>query len=244
MSFIESYERQLVEAAERRRSRRSRWLGGRQRRGLAVAIAALVVAVPATAATVTEWDPFDDPGRSERIGKPTRSQRPVDPALASQLGVLRRSQTPADRGAATSRRLRDAGERYRGAQLDGVRLLYSDREAILVPFEEPPVPVSSGGDPVVCVFEANADGFGSAGCHDAQKIERGLAIGSGSGEVSGLVPDGVARVRLIRGDETAEAAVKNNYFHAEGASSPSVVEWLADDGSLVKRIDLNAERAR
>ena len=51
------------------------------------------------------------------------------------------------------------------------------------------------------------------------------------------------RCRTVRGDETTGAAVQNNYFRAEGAPAPSVVEWLAADGSLVKRIDLNAERA-
>jgi hypothetical protein len=261
MSFIESYERQLVEAAERRRDARPgrrlrRWLaGGRGRRpGAAVALAALAVGVPAATATVAGWNPFDDPDRSTRVGRPSISQRPVDPALAARLGVLRRPQGAADRGTATSDRLRAIGAQYRGAQLDGVRLLDRDRGAVLVPFDQAPVPRDPGGRPLpgfggaadgpgVCVFEGTADGFGAGGCHDAAKIDRGLALGSGGGEVSGLVPDGVARVRLIRAGDAVEATVRDNYFAAESAS-PRVVEWLAADGSILDRIDLNAERSR
>ena len=264
MSFIESYERKLVEAAERRRDAR---LGNRVRRlfaakrrrqGLAVVLAALVAGVPAAAATVGGWNPFDDPGRDARAGKPPSvSQRAVDPALTAQLGVLRREQTPGDRGAVTSERLRGADDAFRGAQLEGVRLVDRDRGVVLVPFEQMPVPRDAEGRAlpgfedaqdgnVVCVFEPTADGFGGVGCHNAQKIDRGLALASGSGQISGLVPDGVARVRLIRGDDSAEAPVQDNFFSAAepAPTAPRVVEWLAADGSLVKRIDLNAERAR
>lgn len=262
MNFIDSYERQLVEAAERRRdarlSRRARrWLGGRaQRRGAALALAALVVAVPATAATVGGWDPFEDSQHNPRVGKPTASERPVDGALKARLGVLRRPQTPADRGAATDQRLRDVGREFRGAQVDGIRVLDRERTVVLVPFEQMPVPRDDQGRPlpgfggpeqqnVACVFRGTSEGFTVAGCHDPTKIERGLAIGTGGDEVSGLVPDGVARVRLIRGGESGEADVRDNWFATSDApSSPRFVEWLAADGSLVKRTDLNDARSR
>ena len=260
MSFIESYEHQLVEAAERRRDARlsrrlRRWLAAvGSRRGAAAVLAALAVAVPAATATVKGWNPFDDAGRERPLPAPSTSGRPVDPGLKGTLGVLRRPQTPADRAAITSERLKHlSGDAYRGAQLDGIRLVDPRRGVVLVPFEEGPVPRDGRGRPlpgfngfanVACLVTPTSDGFLGASCHTAEKVRSGLAVGSGGGDVSGLVPDGVARVRLIRGDETTEAPVRDNFFAATGIAGPRIVEWLAADGSLVRRIDLNAKRSQ
>jgi hypothetical protein len=249
VSFIETYEHQLVDAAERRYRRRSRRFVSRHRRGLAVALAALTVSGSAATAAVTGWDPFDDPDRNSRIGRPSETTRPVDPALVSQLGVLRRPQNDTDRRDITSARLRNLGGSFRGVRVDGIRLLDPDRGVVLVPTEGMPVPRDAQGRPVpgfaspryrntVCVIQPTGDGFTGGSCHNADKIASGLAIGSSGGVVDGLVPDGVARVRLIRGGRTtAEAPVRNNYFDVESAF-PNVVEWLGADGSLVERVEL------
>jgi hypothetical protein len=256
MTFIESYEGQLVDAARRRRDTRlrnriARRLHVPRRRGPAIALAALLVGVPTAAATVGGWNPFDDPGANRRFPAPSASQRPLDPELVATLGVLRRPQSDADRGPQSARgaaTFRLPG--YKGVHLDGVRLVDAERGIVLVPFDRIPVPTDSQGRPLpgfdaaassnaVCLFERTSDGYGGIGCHTAGKIRAGRAISSGSGSVSGLVPDGVARVRLIRGDDATAADVHDNFFAAD-AVAPTAVEWLAADGSLVRRIDLTA----
>jgi hypothetical protein len=256
MTFIDSYESQLVEAGRRRRdallrNRIARRMYVPRRRGPAIVLAALIVAVPTAAATVGNWNPFDDPGRNPRFPAPSASQRSLDPELVATLGVLRRPQTGGDRGLATSTAARAFSKpRFQGVNVKGIRLLDADRGVVLVPFERIPVPTDPAGNPLpgidpatytnaVCLFERTTDGFAGIGCHTAAKISAGRAISSSSGTVSGLVPDGVARVRLLRGDAATEAAVHDNYFAAD-AAQPTQVEWLGPDGAVVKRIDLTA----
>jgi len=258
MTFIESYEDQLVEAARRRRDASLRHRARRfaravspRRRGPAIALAALLIGVPAATATVAGWNPFDDSARSPQRPAPSTSQRAVDQELATTLGVLRRPQTGADRGVAASEAARGfyATIGYRGAQLDGVRVLDAKRGIVLIPFERGPVPLDPQGRPVpgfdpasytnvACLFTKSGDGYSGIGCHNAEKIKSGRAIASGSGAVSGLVPDGVDRVRLLRGGDAVDASVRDNLFVANDADAPRQIEWLAADGSVIKRIDL------
>jgi hypothetical protein len=264
MTFIDSFEDQLVQAAREQRDARFRYRARRfagrvlpRRRGPAVVLAALLIGVPAATATVAGWDPFDDGGRNPRIPAPSAGQRSAAADLVSTLGVLRREQTDADRGVDTEEAARafSASAGYRGAQLKSVRLLDAQRGIVLIPFERGAVPLDAQGRPlrafapetymnVACLFEHSADGYGGIGCHSAQKIRLGRAISSGSDRVTGLVPDGVDRVRLIRGDATSEAPVQNNLFVAEGAEPPLQVDWLREDGSLIRQIDLTAPPPR
>ena len=263
MTFIDSFEDQLVEAAQRQRdasvsgrARRFRPSMPR-RRGPAVVLAALLIGVPAATATVAGWSPFDDADRSPRLPAPSTSQQGAAPELAATLGVLRRDQTDADRGVDTKKAARAFSSTggYRGAQLKGIRVLDPERGIVLIPFERGPVPLDPQGRPlpgfdpasytnVACLFEQSGDGFAGIGCHSADKIRSGRAISSGSGRVTGLVPDGVASVRLGRGAQSTEAAVRDNLFVAEGADAPRAIEWLAEDGSTVKRFDLTARPPR
>jgi hypothetical protein len=265
MTFIESFEDQLVQAAREQRDARFRYRAARfagrvlprGRRGPAVVLAALLIGVPAATATVGGWDPFDDSGRNPHIPAPSASERSAASDLVATLGVLRREQTDADRGVDTEEASRafSASAGYRGAQLKSIRLLDAQRGIVLIPFERGAVPLDAQGRPlrafapetymnVACLFEHSADGFAGIGCHSAQKIKLGRAISSGSDRVTGLVPDGVARVRLIRGDQTSEASVQDNLFVAEGAEPPLQVDWLREDGSLIKQIDLTAPPPR
>ena len=256
MSFIESYEDQIVAAARRRqegrpRVRLERRLRVPRRRGLAAALAALVAAVPVAGAAVSGWDPFDDPGANPRFAAPSLSRAAVSPDLVAMLGVLRRPQTDADRAPATSRAA--GGFRlpgYVGAHLDGIRLVDPARGVVLVPFDRIPVPTDAQGRPLpefdpstytnaVCLFIPTSDGFAADSCHTAGKIRLGRALGSSGGVVDGLVPDGVARVRLVRGDRAVEAPVADNFFSVD-APAPTSVDWIGPDGALVKRIDLTA----
>ena len=259
MTFIDSYESQLVEAAQRRhdarlRNRLDRRLNTPRRRALAVVLAGVIVAAPATAAGI-RFNPFDDPGRDPRNPPPSQSTRGLDPDLTATLGVLRRPQNDADRGVATSRAARAFSRpNYEGVNLGGIRVVDPARGVVLVPFERTPVPTDPQGRPVpgfdpstytnaVCLFERSSDGFAGIGCHTADKIRAGRALATGSGRASGLVPDGVATVRLVRGAESTEAVVRDNYFSAESVP-PQVVEWVGPDGAIVRRIDLMAPPPR
>jgi hypothetical protein len=266
MTFIESFEDQLVQAAREQRDARFRYRAARfagrvlprGRRGPAVVLAALLIGVPAATATVGGWDPFDDSaGRNPHTPAPSAGPQSAGADLVATLGVLRREQTDADRGVDTEEASRafSASAGYRGAQLKSIRLLDAQRGIVLIPFERGAVPLDAQGRPlrafapetymnVACLFEHSADGFAGIGCHSAQKIKLGRAISSGSDRVTGLVPDGVASVRLIRGDQTSEASVQDNLFVAEGAEPPLQVDWLREDGSLIKRIDLTAPPPR
>jgi hypothetical protein len=256
MTFLDSYESQLVEAGRRRRDARlrnriARRLHVPRRRGPAIALAALLVAVPTAAATVGGWNPFNDSGRNPRFPAPNAAQHGLDPDLVATLGVLRRPQTGGDRGVATSTAARSFSKpHFQGVEVKGIRLLDPARGVVLVPFERIPVPTDSAGNPLpgfdsanysnaVCLFERTSDGFAGIGCHTAGKIRDGRALSYSDGTVSGLVPDGVDRVRLIRDGETTEAPVHDNFFSAAGAQ-PTAVEWVGPDGALVKRIDLTA----
>jgi hypothetical protein len=95
---------------------------------------------------------------------------------------------------------------------------------------------------VACLFQPTSGGYAGIGCYGAAAIRSGRALSSDSGTVAGLVPDGVARVRLVRGGQSTEAAVENNLFVSDRTASPSRVDWLAADGSLVERIDLRSVR--
>jgi hypothetical protein len=258
MTFIDSFEEQLVQAATQqrderleRRSRRFGWLRVPRGRGPAVVVAALLIGVPAATATTGVWNPFNDADRNPRFPGPSSSQRGVDPRLAATLGVLRRDQTDADRSIATRRAARAfaASSGYRGVQLRGIRVLDPTRNIVLIPFERGPVPLDQNGQPlpgidpasytnVACVFELTSDSYAGVGCHSADKIRSGRAIASGGGDVTGLVPDNVAQVRLIRGDQVVEADVHDNFFSVEDADAPLQVEWVRPDGSTARRIDL------
>ena len=262
MSFIDHYETQLVQAGHRRierrlRNRVRRWLRTPRNRGAAVVVAARLVGAPATAATLG-WNPFDNPSRDSgrfALGRPSVSNRPPDAELVGMLEVLRRPQTGADR-AGVARQLQTRGwfGDVRGVQLDYVRLVDPQRGIALVPVERFGLsferaaranPSAAAPDPAlftnaVCVFDRAGGDTASRPCFTADRIKRGFAVASGSEYLIGLVPDGVARVRLTDGERSGEAAVTDNLFVAGGdaPSAPMAIEWLDARGKTIKRIDL------
>jgi len=201
-------------------------------------VLAVVVAVPAAAAT-TGWDPFSDPDRPAPA--PTTSEEPVAKSLVEMLSVLRRPQTAEDRSAPVRHALGafDRDE-VQGVQLADVRLL--PHGAVLVPVKRfAPGPDGDKSrhrrDDAVCLYSPEGDtGRGGWGaCSNAEEVRAGQAIGSQGDVIYGVVPDGVARVRVVAvrgqmvlkpsGDgetgtsaleqrtvEVAVAKVRNNYF--------------------------------
>jgi hypothetical protein len=252
MSFIDHFETQLVQAGHRRierrwRNRLARWLRSPRRRGAAVVVAALLVGAPATAAVVG-WNPFDDPGRDPRVGTPSVSDRAPTPALLQMLAPLRREQT-ADERQLVSERFRSEGDftELSGVQADYIRVLDAERGIVLVPAErffvvlgrrtpDPNTPAFRNG---VCLYnlESTAAGFS---CFTADRIRRGFALVQAGDMSIGLVPDGVARVRLLDGERAGEADVRDNLFVTgrEAPVAPMVIEWIDDGGRVIKRTDL------
>jgi hypothetical protein len=262
VSFIDHYEKQLVAAGQRRidrrmRNRLARWFHVPRSRNAAVVFAVLLIGAPATAATVG-WNPFDDPGRSPRAGVPTLSERPPDASLTRILAPLRRPQSDADRSEITRRASEGFGTDIRGVQIDYIRVLDAPRQVVLVPVErwglnleriaraDPAIPDPDPADfsNAVCLYVPGSDGTAGRPCYSAARILSGFALGSQSGHVTGLVPDGVARVRLTRGGRSAVADVRDNLFVAGPPApvAPAVIEWLDARGHAIKRIDVDAGR--
>jgi hypothetical protein len=260
MSFIDQFETQLVAAGRRRierrlRNRIARRLRVPRSRNAAIALAALVLAAPAAAATLG-WNPFAGPRHDLRRGTPTIVHGQVDASLTRILAPLRRPQSDADRGVATQRAANAFGSDVSGVNLDGVRVLDSQGGLVLVPVERYglnleraaranpalPAPDPARFSNAVCLYEPGSDGSGGRPCYTAATILGGTALGSQAGVVTGLVPDGVAQVRLIAGagGAAAVANVRENVFVAgpPASEAPAAVEWLDARGQTIRRIDL------
>jgi hypothetical protein len=264
MSFIDDFEAQLVDAGRRRMERRVRsraphWLRVPRRRNAVVVFAVLLVGAPATAATVG-WNPFDDPGRNPRAGIPATTDATPDAGLTGILAPLRRPQTDADRSAAATQASEAFGTDVSGVNLAYIRVLDAPRRIVLVPVERWGLnlqrrahddPAIREPDPAdfanaVCLYVPGSDGTAARQCYSAPRILSGLAMSSQAGTVTGMVPDGVARVRLIRGSRSAETAVRDNVFvlGPPTPQAPAFVEWIDASGTVVRRIDVFAAGRR
>jgi hypothetical protein len=250
MSFIDHYETQLVDAGRRRmesrwRNRIARWLRVPRHRNAAAVLAALLVGAPAAAA-VAGWNPFDDAGRKPDSSPTTSVHAPV-PKLTLMLAPLRRPQSPADRGQATSLAARGFWNDVGGVQLDYIRVLDEARGIVMVPVKHfglslqrhagpPPRPADFAD--AVCLYIPGTAGQARRPCYTATRIADGFAISTESGgAVIGIVPDGVARVRLSRRGRSSEASVHDNLFVAD-SPSPSTIDWIAPTGHTIKHIEL------
>ncbi|WP_210491239.1 hypothetical protein [Patulibacter sp. SYSU D01012] len=212
-----------TQARRRRPSRRVALLG----------VAGILATGTAVAATAP-WSPTL--GGDHGIEPPGRASRPVPAAQVQALAVLRRPQTDADRSAPVLRALRTVG-RYlgTGVHVEGIRILrrHRDRTILLVPLQRVGPP-GIGRDrelrDALCVYETDVPG--AAGPPGTVTTRSGAAVPlpqhvSGAacgtladlrrrgigGTTAGLVPDGVARVRLTARDgETLTAPVRDNYY--------------------------------
>jgi hypothetical protein len=232
VSAIDTLERQLRDSARRRpRRRRGLWL--------VPAIAAAAVAAllllrapapnderPATPPAPT-WTPVLGDARR---GHATISREPVPPEQLRAFAVLRRAPTAADRSPAVRALLRYLGRETHGVRVDAIRLLSrrGDRLVILVPMDQLDRPVMR--DPL-CVMEtvvirgnpppgtppAGSPGGAGETCRTLPDLRRHGYLGW-PGPPFGLVPDGVATVKLrVRGGRTITAPVRGNVYDVPDA---------------------------
>lgn len=189
----------------------------RTRKLLGIAVGGILVGGTAVAAT-TPWHP--QLGGGDRRTPATRSARTVPAAMTDHLAVLRRPQSDIDRTASVQRALglldRDIAG---GVYVDGIRHLKyrQDGTVILVPMRRygpknlPGVAPQLNG---LCVYVASSrpakpGSVGGASCGTVADLGR-RGIGS---ITTGLVPDGVDRVRVtLKNGRTLTAKVTDNYY--------------------------------
>jgi hypothetical protein len=250
--FLERYGAQL-QAAQRSSPSASKTSTRTGRRAIVASVAVLALAAPALA-VVQPWSPnVGRPG----IDEPTSSSSaPIASSATSVMAVLRREQTEADRAAAGPLLKGVFGNQTDGVQTAGIRSLADGW--ILVPAAR----VKTGPDTTSANQLCFTDGTALT-CGPATGVAHagitGSSTDSRSTEQTGLVPDGVARVRFLPdGAAPVEAAVTSNFFKLvvsqiapprtmkapEGFKGPSEIpapptplpghfEWLNADGEVV-----------
>lgn len=230
-------ERVVVPTADRRGMLRLR---GRLPRVAAIGAACLAFGGTAMAATGV-WNPSI--GDQANTPSPAISATPVPAAMAEALGAFRRAPDAQDHGPAVEATLSTLGGRFAdGIRPDSVRYLGDDASGeamILVSAERSlftsgdAVSVFGSGEPA-CVVVPNSGEGGEAVpmCFGLDKILAGEAevlIDSAdhlSGEVWGLVPDGVASVTARFGDDAVhQVPVTDNHF---------VYRWGNPQARLIK----------
>lgn len=263
-----------AEARPARRTWRVRILGP-------LAVAGLAIGGTALAAT-TPWNPQVGPKSPNGSDRATVSRSAVPPEQVAALGVLRRPQTDRDRSTPTEGLLRTLGVPGRGLRIPSIRLLRAHDGAATVLMSlarlgdrrEPPVTRDA-----LCVSETTSaaqrraerrsvpDGAGRA-------LPVPVALGGSTcgsyGDLlrgrlrtvtTGLVPDGVSRVRVrMTTGQTVTAAVRENFYalpidvSAGGASPQSPagraafrrfrtingqrIDWLDANGRTLRKNDL------
>lgn len=240
MSAFDVLERQLRDSARRRRPSWGRRLVPAV---VALAIVAVLlvllpprpgtpspsderVATPSAAATTA---PRDD----RRL--PPASRRPVPSDLLAALAILRRPPNAADRSPDVRQLLRTVpASEVRGVYMDAVRVLAQRARGLtlLVPMERTPLPAKREG---LCVLSALSDGSGMT-CGTLADLHKHGYIGW-PGPPLGLVPDGVASVKLrVRGGRTITAPVHDNVYAVDEdvfAIQPPV--WLDVNGRVIPK---------
>jgi hypothetical protein len=224
-------------------------------------VAVLAAGGVATAAT-SLWHPqIGDGSKPSSIAHDAPPRDQLD-----ALGVLRRAQTDADRSQNSEYTLKFLGD-LRGIRLDYVRLLGTQKGGaayVLVPAASEgtggiaarlralkaraaggvaPAPLK---DPL-CLFGRDSADGGGVTCFSLQEIRDGRAVmgmSQGHGPLTqyGLVPDGVASVRLGSAADAPVVDVHDNFFqvttpvgHAASTFGRVTLHFLAGDGREVMR---------
>jgi hypothetical protein len=209
-SFLDRLEQQLVAAehalaAAAARPRVVRWTPPKR---LLIALAALIVAVPAVAAT-QPWQPIlGRPGLHDTPSGTSKTPVPADELAL--LAVLRRPQNAQDRGPTATALLRSVGQEFTGVRPASVRLVtVSPGHHALV------LSATRGGgisQPVCLVFSAG----GLCGGAHALRTS-GIAMTAGP-SIRGIVPDGVVTVTADFGHgRVLTADVHDNVYWLTGA---------------------------
>jgi hypothetical protein len=244
MTLLPEIEDRLVEAADEHFSGSHRWRPTRLRlprssRALVVMFATLGIAVPAVAATHA-WEPL--------LGKPSvdgDSPRIATDAIPEQqrqmLSVLRRDQTDQDHSAATLGLLEPLAPTTDGVRLQAVRVLAGsagDPPVALIPvaqlFKRFP---DRGGEllarDALCLTDAS-----NVVCATTDQLKVGGLTGFEGNYAYGLVPDGVATVRIDFADGHSESlAVRDNFYGAKLSVLPTIPQSEASRLTLMLQRD-------
>lgn len=209
------------------------------RRGLILAGTSLVVIAPASVAIVQTWQPeLTRPG----IDQPVKTDdSPVDSDATSNIAVLRRDQTAADR-TATAPLLKALGA---GNQVDGVQVGAIRSVApgwALVPVKSVRTSPTATTPDQLCLTNGTM-----IACSKASSVATtGLTMISSSSDgtrLTGIVPDGVERVRFTPAERgtLAEAPVGSNFFQIRVPQTRAPNPVQMPDGRGVTRGHLPAD---
>ena len=207
--FLDRFGHQLQRAEPRRR------IVAPRRRGLAVAIASLLIAAPAVA-VVGPWHP--SLGRSGVDDPVAVDESPVPPAALQAFAVLRREQTAADRErTAPLLRAVGAGNQVDRVQTSGIRAV-GDGWALVPARSMQTGPSMKADEDVLCLTDGTTIGCAPT----ASVVERGLEVVSASAaagtQIVGLVPDGIEAVRFTPSSGRAvESQARSNLFSLSAA---------------------------
>lgn len=252
---------QLADAIRRNAASRTRRLPSRR---IATVTMLGVLATGTAVAATTPWSP-DLGGPNDR---PTVGTTSIPSDQLDALAVLRREQNDSDRSAPVQTALHQMSKlTHVGVHTDGVRLLASgpDGAAVLVPVEQSgtadadPGHVTPVTKDALCLKRTITDNTaptphpsGGETCGTAEDLHAGRI----RFVADGLVPDGVARVRVkLTTGAVLTADVTNNYYkfpidlEASGGSDPRYaaatqrfrtingrpIEWLDQHGAPVPK---------
>lgn len=181
-----------------------------------------------SAALSQDQPPPPDPAARQMI-----TEMPRD--VAQSFGLLRRSATARDALPPSMRDVGQSGE----PTVSGINPALA-RRAITTP-DGGAVYLAPGADRT-CVVTTRADMPMGMGCaNNPRVLEQGMwfsqamsrtAVGR---RVEGVVPDGVATVRITRVDQDPiDGAVSSNGFSVDVPGQPKELIWLGEDGSVIQ----------
>jgi len=240
VSAFDVLERQLRDSARRRRTPRRRRLVPAV--VALAAVAAVLVLLPPRPEAPNPSDervvtPSPAPTTAPRDDRrlPPASHRPVPADQLAAFAILRRPPTAADRSPAVRELLRTVpATEVRGVHIDAVRVLAKRGKylTLLVPMERSSIPVMRDA---LCVLTALPDGTGMT-CGTLADLRKHGSIGF-TIPAFGLVPDGVARVKVrVRGGRTVTAPVRNNLYVLDEREFPiQPPVWLDASGHEISR---------
>ncbi|HEY1835024.1 MAG TPA: hypothetical protein VGG08_11340, partial [Solirubrobacteraceae bacterium] len=223
-----------------------------RRRFAVVLLAAMALAASAVAERAP-WEPWIG---NQRSGYPTLSPGAPGNSTLQLLSVLRRPQTELDRDSQVQAVLHDVGPRLQGIHTEYVRNLVPNvawAAVTLVPVEA--FSGAKGTGEALCLLypTPGIEGTHGAelGCWAPAEITAGAAVIAlrtvGRSHVVGLVPDGVASVRVTAVDGVTSVPVRENFFDDSPPSNRtgklySRIEWLNAAGDEIRQFDTDASR--
>lgn len=213
-----------------------------------LALIATTTLAGAAFAAKTIWNPLR--GGHAR-GLPSTAPGAVPAFQRRQFGVLARPQNEVDRGPETERALRLLSPGFVDAiHISDVRVLFRNAErgltAILLPVGSYGADYArlfgrGSGTNGLCLLFTAPQGPVSNQCHSPGDAPRVRMPATTSGLAFGLVPDGVASVRIRYADgRHVDAPVDDNFYLARnprGAGLFIGIRWLAHDGGTVAALD-------